>query len=142
MTGPRVPSHARDELPAPIDGPRERQRSHPFADDSDSAYPICRECGAYEFAPWHDMSYRWSAEVIAQFQDHFQPRYIAYAAAHGRTPDDMIAYDADRYPGGIMAGFILWIGDRWREWRAVNGRRADDVLSDADYASFDRMIGA
>jgi hypothetical protein len=51
----------------------------------------------------------------------WNPRYVAYAKAHGRTPDEMLASDADRYPGGKMCGFTLWIRAKWSEWRKLFG---------------------
>ena len=38
----------------------------------------------------------------------YQPRYLAYCAAHGMTPDEMMAHDRIRFPGGKMAGFLIW----------------------------------
>lgn len=38
----------------------------------------------------------------------WNPRYIAYAEAHGRSPEEQLAADRVAYPGGCMAGFILW----------------------------------
>ena len=49
------------------------------------------------------------------------PRYLAYCRAHGRSPEDMLAYDKARYPGGHMTGFILWLGDRWRVFCRMHG---------------------
>lgn len=49
------------------------------------------------------------------------PRYIAYAAAHNRTHSEMLAYDSQRYPGGKMAGFIIWMSQRWSEWDKSKG---------------------
>ena len=49
------------------------------------------------------------------------PRYLAYAKAHGKTPAGMLASDTERWPGGKMAGFILWVGARWAEWCAARG---------------------
>ena len=40
----------------------------------------------------------------------YQPRYVAYATAHSKTPDDMLAIDTQAYPGGCMTGFLIWIG--------------------------------
>ena len=40
------------------------------------------------------------------------PRYAAYAQAHGRTPDEMMVHDRDKWPGGCMCGFIVWISEQ------------------------------
>ena len=37
------------------------------------------------------------------------PRYLAYCKTHGLTPEEMKEKDANRFPGGSMTGFILWI---------------------------------
>jgi hypothetical protein len=37
-----------------------------------------------------------------------QPRYAAYCAANGRTPAEQLAHDEAEYPGGKMAGFLVW----------------------------------
>lgn len=71
----------------------------------------------------------------------FNPRYIVYAAAHGRSPDEMLAFDLDRFPCGRMGGFMRWIDDQWREWRSLNERSARDALTTDDHESFDRFIG-
>jgi len=39
----------------------------------------------------------------------WNPRYVAYAECHGRAPADMLKYDRERWPGGCMCGFILWM---------------------------------
>lgn len=72
----------------------------------------------------------------------YNPRYVAYAAAHGRSPADMLAEDKDCWPGVRMVGFILWIGRQWEAWRAANGRKRDDFLTAADHASFDAWLAA
>jgi len=72
----------------------------------------------------------------------WNPRYVAYAKAHGTTPEAMIEEDRVNWPGGVMTGFILWIGDHWRAWLAERGLPSDHPKSDEDHASFDRRIGA
>lgn len=78
----------------------------------------------------------------------WNPRYVAYAKAHDRTSEAMLEHDTIAWPGGKMAGFLLWMNDRWQEWyeaRGLNGSPASSnrhVLSEADFVSFDRDIGA
>jgi len=37
----------------------------------------------------------------------WNPRYVAYATAHGRAPGEMLAADEAEFPGGRMTGFVL-----------------------------------
>ena len=39
----------------------------------------------------------------------YQPRFVAYARYHGRTPAQQLEHDQGQYSGGCMAGFICWI---------------------------------
>lgn len=38
----------------------------------------------------------------------WNPRYLAYAAEHRKTPDEMLAFDRSRFPAGCMTGFLTW----------------------------------
>lgn len=51
------------------------------------------------------------------------PRYLSYCAAHGNTPDQQHAADDAAWPGGIMCGFILWIGEQWSVFEQLHGIR-------------------
>jgi hypothetical protein len=42
------------------------------------------------------------------------PRYVLYAKAHGKSPEDMLKHDKEVWPGGCMCGFIIWIGKQER----------------------------
>lgn len=42
----------------------------------------------------------------------WQPRYVEYAQAHGNTPERQYEIDGEAYPGGRMAGFIVWCIER------------------------------
>ena len=52
------------------------------------------------------------------------PRYLAYAAAHGHTPDEQIEVDKH-----LMHEFVFWNRDRLDEWAALQGYAADLGLS-------------
>lgn len=68
------------------------------------------------------------------------PRYLAYCSAHGRTPDDMLAYDREQFPGGCMVGFMLWINQRMTAFLAVNRDVDRYVMSDSDHARFTAFL--
>ena len=52
----------------------------------------------------------------------WNPRYLAYCRAHGISdPDAMLDHDNERWPGGCMCGFILWIQARWNEFDQFTG---------------------
>lgn len=71
----------------------------------------------------------------------FNSRYLAYCrATGGLDPDATMARDAERWPGGLMCGAILWVNDHWREWERENDRPKWDDHSRADHEAFDRWL--
>lgn len=72
----------------------------------------------------------------------YTSRYLPYCKAQGTPdPDAMLARDRVRYPGGVMAGYSLWIGERWTEWRLTRGLGPGlGPLSDQDHASFGALL--
>ncbi len=71
----------------------------------------------------------------------WNPRYLAYCYAHGvPDPDAMLELDRERWPGGVMCGFILWINARWAEWRELQNIDRDYPLSPVDQAMFDLWL--
>jgi hypothetical protein len=48
-------------------------------------------------------------------KSEWNPQYVQYAKVHGRTPDDMLVHDRERWPGGIMTGYILWVSQVQQE---------------------------
>lgn len=47
------------------------------------------------------------------------PVYVAYAKAHGCTPEDMLEHDSNAWPGGCMCGFMLWVSEQKQKfWKA------------------------
>lgn len=61
----------------------------------------------------------------------WNPRYEAYARAHWRSPEAMLAFDEEHYPGGKMAGFCIWIS---RAWDAFNDYALEEGLVPPRYA--------
>ena len=55
----------------------------------------------------------------------FQARYVAYARAHGCSCEEMLAADRVRWPGGKMAGFMLWVAEQWRAFSEDTGEKPD-----------------
>ena len=72
----------------------------------------------------------------------WNPRYVAYARAHGRDPATMLAIDKRRLPGGCMVGFLVWMSTRWQEWRRERAVPSDAILWMTDYADFDKWLSA
>lgn len=71
---------------------------------------------------------------------NWNPRYVEYANSHGRTPDEMLVIDKAEYPGGAMTGYIIWINARWREWKMINRKPANEPLFAKDHESFDLWL--
>lgn len=47
----------------------------------------------------------------------WNPRYTLYAKLHGKSEEDMIKLDRERYPGGCMTGFMAWVQHHLLEYR-------------------------
>lgn len=73
----------------------------------------------------------------------WNPRYLAYARAHGEPdPEAMFEIDDERWPGGRMCGFMLWIGSMWNNFFIeVHGMKGKpDVLRQKDHDDFDQWL--
>jgi hypothetical protein len=81
------------------------------------------------------------AAMVATFND-WNPRYVLYAVAQGNGPQEQMAIDRERWPGGLMTGFILWIGERWRQWLDANPERNRLHHSPEDHRDFDDWLWA
>ena len=72
----------------------------------------------------------------------WNPRYLAYCAAEKvATPDEMLAIDQQRWPGGSMCGFMLWLRARYQEWYQVIGGQPA-ILFPEHYRAFDQWLNA
>ena len=69
----------------------------------------------------------------------YQSRYLAYCRTHGRTPESMLEYDRERFPGGFMVGYMLWIQQQWAEWARARGGRPQ-CLTQEHHADFDAAL--
>ena len=66
-------------------------------------------------------------------------RFLAYC--NGEEPEAVLARDANLYPGGKMAGFLLWSNGRLAEYRRINPAAfLHGVLS--DHAAYDAWLNA
>lgn len=51
----------------------------------------------------------------------WNPLYAAYAKAHGRSCEDQLVHDREAWPGGRMAGYMLWIREAWHRFSEETG---------------------
>lgn len=70
----------------------------------------------------------------------WNPRYVEYARLHGRTPEAMLEHDRREWPGGHMAGFILFTRARWSEHNKITGRNRDVRASEEHHRAFDAWL--
>ena len=71
------------------------------------------------------------------------PRYLNFCRVHGRTPDEQCAYDSERWKGGSMVGFILWMSQQKRAFHRAHPEAFYDPRSSwaiVDYAAWDRWL--
>lgn len=73
-------------------------------------------------------------------EKEWNPRYVEYAKAHGRTPEEMTAIDAVDWPGGRMTGFICWVGARWADWYRATGFPPNAPKGDKEHVAFDAWL--
>lgn len=66
----------------------------------------------------------------------YHPRFLAFAASQGATPQE--ASERGRPLKGRP--YVIWIGERWTEWRKLRGRSAYSHLTAADHADFDAWL--
>lgn len=68
--------------------------------------------------------------------------YQVYCRENGNDEAAQLAIDEERWPGGKMCGYMLWCGEKWREWRTLKGFAQDRPLSETERNEFMKWVGA
>jgi len=78
----------------------------------------------------------------------WNPRFVAYAKAHGRTPEEQAKQDEKDWPGGCMVGFSQWIQARRDALCESLGAKGGDLRNiiglpgvDDFQKTFDKWLG-
>ena len=76
----------------------------------------------------------------------WNPRFVAYAKAHGRTPEEQAEQDEKDWPGGCMVGFSQWIQHQRDELLRSQGLPIGDLRHLAfagqdPHKAFDKWLG-
>jgi len=69
----------------------------------------------------------------------FQPYFVAYARAHGRTPEAQMEVDRAEWRGGCMVGFILWIASARARFRQLHPQACmpnGDIIDDGAWSAY------
>lgn len=60
--------------------------------------------------------------------------YVAYAAGQGRGPEEQMVQDEQDWPGGVMAGFMLFLGKMKTQYRREHAWNfLGDSIRDLDH---------
>ena len=70
----------------------------------------------------------------------FQSRYIYYAKSQGNTPENQLIIDEEKYPGGRMCGFILYISEKLRSFYKAHKECFIDGRNLADQDKFTEYL--
>jgi hypothetical protein len=70
----------------------------------------------------------------------WNPRFVAYARSQGHAPEAQLALDNATYAGGSMTGFVLWVGQQWRDFYRETGRTASAPCTVDEHAAFDAWL--
>lgn len=81
-----------------------------------------------------------TAKVKPGAKPRYQPNYVAYAKAHGRTPTAQMAHDEKRWHGGVMCGFILWMAQMRRLFFVKCPRAFMDQFTISDLAGWGKFL--
>ena len=71
----------------------------------------------------------------------FNPRWEAYARAHGNSVDEQKADDAKNWPGGVACGFILWMSEQKQAFFKAHPEAFIDRHSICDFEKWDEFLG-
>lgn len=77
-----------------------------------------------------------NARLVTFPPTRWNPYFVAYATAHGRSVTDMKIADRLDWPGGPAVGYQLWMMARWSKWRGLHGYHRDEPLWPNQHAAF------
>lgn len=70
----------------------------------------------------------------------WQPRYLAYAKAHGRTPEAQREHDRREWPGAAACPIILWLRRREQEFAKAHPEAVTRGAGILDHDAYTRFL--
>jgi hypothetical protein len=83
---------------------------------------------------WHENS------ETSDSAPKWNPYYVAYASAHGESPEKMLDADSIKYEGGCMTGFILWISEQCKKFKKEHPEAMVDNYTIGDRDAWGRFL--
>lgn len=68
------------------------------------------------------------------------PRYAAYAIAHGRTPEAQLAHDKERLPSACMMEFVFWNRDHLTRFLRLTNHGWPMLSRDSHNEAYNRWL--
>lgn len=63
--------------------------------------------------------------------DGHNPRWVLYCQERGYpNPDAALEAERKQWPGGVMCGFVLWINEGLRQYKAARNLPPNEPISD------------
>jgi hypothetical protein len=77
-------------------------------------------------------------DLATDYFDKVNPRYVLWAKLHGNTPEYQLEVDRERWPGGSMCGYSLWIDKKASEFAKKNNepRECSVLLHQDDFTAY------
>lgn len=73
--------------------------------------------------------------------EKYQFRYLVYCRKNGNnTPEEQLKIDENKYPGGLMCGFILWIREKINEFYKLRPDCFIDRHTLTNHKEFDTFL--
>lgn len=68
----------------------------------------------------------------------FNPRFVAYSSANGNTPENQLIIDKEKYKGGSMCGFMLYIQTAKTKAAELDLHfiKSDYIIDDEDFTDW------
>lgn len=70
----------------------------------------------------------------------YNPRFVIYARCNGRSPEEQLQVDSDRWSIGEAFGFMSWLTRHFDEWSNLTGVDRADIARPDNTRRFTKWL--